>query len=259
MLNTFTVFAALALSAAAGPVHPAPNADTAAVYNFSGWGGNWGNWGEWGNWGSGGDASGVSAFPSASGAASSATATVAASSSAAAPSSAVSSSVAAPSSVASSAEAPSSIASSAASSPSAVSAQVTDDQQAYLDGHNNERAKHGAAALTWSADLASYAQNYGAQCVWEHSGGQYGENLAAGTGLSIADAIQMWNNEAADYDASNPQYSHWTQVVWKGTTEVGCAMTTCGSIAGMDNGNFYVCSYNPPGNYIGEFGENVQP
>ena len=27
----------------------------------------------------------------------------------------------------------------------------------------------------------------------------------------------------------------------------------------LQNASLYVCSYNPPGNYIGEFGENVQP
>lgn len=56
------------------------------------------------------------------------------------------------------------------------------DIQAYLDGHNNVRAKHGAAALTWSDKLAAAAQKWADHCVFEHSGGSlgpYGENLVS--------------------------------------------------------------------------------
>lgn len=46
-------------------------------------------------------------------------------------------------------------------------------------------------------------------CVWEHSGGPYGENLAsdAGGGLGASGAVQMWVDEASRYDPSNPQVS----------------------------------------------------
>ncbi|KAL1669072.1 CAP domain-containing protein, partial [Schizophyllum commune] len=171
---------------------------------------------------------------------------------------------------ASASSAPASQATSApASSASPVAAAVNDDVQQWLDLHNAERAKHGADPLTWSDEVAKYAQDYSAKCVWEHSGGQYGENLAAGPGLTIEGAVNMWNEESKDYDPANPQYSHWTQVVWKGTTQLGCGVTVCPSVAGMDvrptssttlsfrtddhaqNASLYVCSYNPPGNYIG--------
>ena len=39
---------------------------------------------------------------------------------------------------------------------------------------------------------------------------------------------------------------HYTQLVWKNTTEVGCAKVTCG------NQTIWVCNYNPPGNYVGQ-------
>ena len=54
------------------------------------------------------------------------------------------------------------------------------------------------------------------------------ENLAAGGGdFTVTDAINLWTAEVKDYDPQHPTYSHFTQVVWKATTEVGCAVATC--------------------------------
>ena len=54
------------------------------------------------------------------------------------------------------------------------------------------------------------------------------ENLAAGTGqYTVTDGINAWTDEAKDYNPQNPAYSHFTQVVWKGTRELGCAIVTC--------------------------------
>jgi hypothetical protein len=33
-----------------------------------------------------------------------------------------------------------------------------------------------------------------------------------------------------DYDPNNPQPSHFTQVVWKGSQQVGCAVQECSGI-----------------------------
>lgn len=116
-----------------------------------------------------------------------------------------------------------------------------------MTGHNNYRTQYGAPALTWSDSLASTALTWVTGCVFKHSGGQYGgmssdglslatkvltfklaENLAAGTGnYTITDAINDWMSEASSYDPNNPVASHFTQVVWKSTTQVGCATYTC--------------------------------
>ena len=54
------------------------------------------------------------------------------------------------------------------------------------------------------------------------------ENLATGTGAyTVTNAIDDWMSESKDYDPNNPTYSHFTQVVWKSTTELGCAVITC--------------------------------
>ena len=60
---------------------------------------------------------------------------------------------------------------------------------------------------------------------------------------------------SAQYNASNPQPSHFTQVVWKGTTQVGCAVATCNNIFPAKYGpaKYYVCEYYPQGNIIGQF------
>ncbi|KAG7099397.1 hypothetical protein E1B28_001250 [Marasmius oreades] len=139
------------------------------------------------------------------------------------------------------------------------------DIQTYLSAHNSIRAQHGAADLTWSDDAANKAQTWANNCNFEHSGGKlgaFGENLAAGTGGSygITAAIKSWTDEVKDYKASNPVASHFTQVVWKATTQVGCAVTSCDGIfdASFGPAKFYVCEYFPQGNVIGKFDTNVQ-
>ncbi|KAF6766373.1 PR-1-like protein [Ephemerocybe angulata] len=135
------------------------------------------------------------------------------------------------------------------------------DIQAYLDAHNSVRRNHGAADLTWSDSLAAAAQKWANNCQFKHSGGSlgaFGENLSAGTNMDIAGAVKLWADEAPQYDPSNPQFSHFTQVVWKSTTQVGCAVQTCTGIFGDTPAKFFVCEYNPAGNVGGRFAENVQ-
>ncbi|KAI5122586.1 hypothetical protein M0805_004802 [Coniferiporia weirii] len=133
------------------------------------------------------------------------------------------------------------------------------DIATYLSTHNTVRAQHGASPLSWNDTLADAAQKWANGCVFQHSGGTlgpFGENLAAGTGsYSITDAVQSWTNEASEYDPSNPVPSHFTQVVWKATTQVGCAVQTCSGIFAASYGpaQYYVCEYFPQGNVIGAF------
>ncbi|KAI0322084.1 PR-1-like protein [Amylostereum chailletii] len=138
------------------------------------------------------------------------------------------------------------------------------EQQQYLSAHNSFRAQHGAAPLTWNANLGSKAQQWANRCVFQHSGGSlgpYGENLAAGTGsFPISAAIKLWTDESSSYNPSNPQPSHFTQVVWKSSTELGCAVAQCPNLLGDGQvAAFYVCEYSPAGNVIGQFPQNVQP
>jgi hypothetical protein len=103
----------------------------------------------------------------------------------------------------------------------------------------------------------------------------HGENLSYGipsrTGL---EAIDGWYCEGDDYDYNNPKLvfgtmhgcgkvgnpngvnGHFTQVVWKSTTKLGCAKNTC-SLGGV-SGTLWACEYDPPGNDPSVVGQNVQ-
>lgn len=55
------------------------------------------------------------------------------------------------------------------------------------------------------------------------------------------------------------EWGHFTQIVWKSTKEVGCFTYTCDYLdtAKASNSPFTVCNYSPPGNYGGEYADNV--
>ncbi|KAG8828583.1 hypothetical protein FRC17_007489, partial [Serendipita sp. 399] len=138
---------------------------------------------------------------------------------------------------------------------------VSGDRQQYLDAHNSARALHGANPVTWSDQLEGFAQEWANNCQFKHSGGKFGrvgENLAAGTGTyTIPEMVNDWVVEVKDYRASNPVASHFTQVVWKATTQIGCAKATCNGIFSAP-ATYYVCEYLEAGNVIGNFAANVQ-
>ncbi|HWU88348.1 MAG TPA: CAP domain-containing protein, partial [Kofleriaceae bacterium] len=130
--------------------------------------------------------------------------------------------------------------------------------------HNQVRAKHCATPLQWSPQLAQVAQQWANSlrdqgCKFGHSGGRYGENLAAGTSgtLDGQSVTGMWYDEVKQYAFPDGGFSmqtgHFTQVVWRESTQLGCAVSTC---RGMD---IWVCEYDPPGNVQGMFRQNVQP
>jgi uncharacterized protein YkwD len=136
--------------------------------------------------------------------------------------------------------------------------------QRFVAAHNAARAKHCAAPLAWSPKLAAVAQKWADTlkakgCAFGHSGGQYGENLAAGTdgALDPEGVVAMWYDEIAKYKFPNGGFSmttgHFTQVVWRGTTQVGCGHTEC------KGNDIWVCNYDPAGNWDGQYRDNVLP
>jgi glioma pathogenesis-related protein 2 len=140
----------------------------------------------------------------------------------------------------------------------AQATNLTTFRQEALDTHNQLRAKHGAPPMKLSNALNQkaqrWAQNLARLGKLQHSGP--GENLYWSTADASGNAVvQNWYDEVKDYNYNKPVFSmntgHFTQVVWKGSGELGC-----GKAKGT-KGYYVVCSYNPPGNMQGAFGANV--
>lgn len=132
--------------------------------------------------------------------------------------------------------------------------------------HNNARDNVNPPAatpiphLTWSSDIEAVAQAWANGCKFEHSMGEYGENLYANSGSTATpqEVVDSWVSEVNDYNYAANSCSnvcgHYTQVVWADTQRLGCAMKTCteNSPFGSGSWDLWVCNYDPPGNYVGE-------
>ena len=141
------------------------------------------------------------------------------------------------------------------------------EAQALLAQHNGYRAKHCVPRLSWSNQLAAEAQGWANGCKADgdgkflHSATSDGESLAWGKGLSASGAVDFWYSEINNYDFDAPRVDastgHFTQLVWRDSSQVGCAVNVCGSR------NYWVCRYSPPGNFNvdspGELERNVPP
>jgi uncharacterized protein YkwD len=124
------------------------------------------------------------------------------------------------------------------------------------------RAQHCARPLAWSPALAATAQEWAnslrdASCAFEHSQTAYGENLAAGTRLTGENAVELWYAESEKYSYKKQGFSaatgHFTQVVWAGSRNLGCGFSECNGM------RLWVCHYDPPGNVLSLFPDNVSP
>ncbi len=143
--------------------------------------------------------------------------------------------------------------------------QLSATAQTWLDAHNKYRRLHKVADLKWSDKLAKSAQAFADTCPQGHSSTNYGENLAWGNWADKVNVpVDKWYTleEPKHNYASNEfstQSGHFAQLVWKNTTEVGCAYKQGCQFQAMKNGSAYVCLYNPAGNVIGDFTKNVLP
>jgi uncharacterized protein YkwD len=117
--------------------------------------------------------------------------------------------------------------------------------------------------LSWSSELAAVAQAHADKCVFRHSANGYGENLfATSSGASPApeDVVGSWIGEADSYDLASNACSgatcgHYTQVVWADSLRLGCGIASCADGSPFEGGSawqFWVCTYDPPGNFVGQ-------
>jgi pathogenesis-related protein 1 len=159
-------------------------------------------------------------------------------------------------------------------SAAATSGLTTQDRDTVLTAHNNARKNDvpgntgsPLANLEWDDGLSTASQTYAENLAKTKCGsiahddnrGDVGENLSQGSATdasappqSGADAVAAWVTEKADYTyASNTcapgkACGHYTQVVWRDTTKVGCGRATC--TAGEMINTVWVCRYSPAGN-----------
>ena len=142
--------------------------------------------------------------------------------------------------------------------------QGADFENTILDIHNQERAAVNVPALSWSNSLASNAQSWANQLLaegkFEHSSDtSYGENIAQLSRINpnpnvidLSKMVQTWVDEKNFYNGQPitidnfMQFGHYTQMVWKSTTEVGCGM------ASDTDKDILVCQYTPSGNQVGQ-------
>jgi hypothetical protein len=140
------------------------------------------------------------------------------------------------------------------------------DMTGMTAAHNAARAAVDPPAspalpnMQWVSTIAAKAQSYSAKCNFAHSGASgLGENIYASTGATTpAGVVASWVSEKKYYDYSNSSCSkvcgHYTQVVWRDSTQLGCGHTTCASNSPFGSGKWelWVCNYQPPGNWVGQ-------
>lgn len=131
--------------------------------------------------------------------------------------------------------------------------------------HNFHRRNHGTPALKWNENIAKFAQEWAEklaqqEIMYHRKQNEYGENIywCSGYEFNPASAVDAWYDEIKYYNYSNPVISsatgHFTQVVWAGSTELGC-----GVAKSKRGGTYFVCNYNPPGNHVRRIDRNVYP
>ena len=138
--------------------------------------------------------------------------------------------------------------------------------QRVLAAHNRYRAEAGVPPLTWDPALAAGAAAYGpalaasGQLVHSPRATRPGiaENLWMGTAWAYTPEAMVgsWGAERAQFRAGIfPAVSttgnwldvaHYTQMIWRGTTRVGCALHR------ERMQDYLICRYSPSGNRDGQ-------
>lgn len=124
--------------------------------------------------------------------------------------------------------------------------------------HNYLRYLHGSPALKLSDTLCQISQKLADYLIKK---AQYGENTYCiistdpNRKISGDEAVLSWYNEAERHnfskDPTDGSTKNFSQLVWKNSKELGVGLAI------KDNRTVIVANYDPPGNIIGEFVENV--
>jgi pathogenesis-related protein 1 len=140
-----------------------------------------------------------------------------------------------------------------------VAANVGDSMaKEMISAHNFYRGRVGTPRLAWSNDLAARAHDWATRLIENgmyapRRDGLFGENLfeISGGSANPFRVVSAWVSESANYNhvtnSCTARCGHYTQVVWRSTKLVGCA------VARNTAREVWVCDYAPHGNTIGEW------
>jgi hypothetical protein len=144
--------------------------------------------------------------------------------------------------------------------------QVNPFARALLEEHNRARDDAGVPRLAWSGKLAREAQAWAevlaregrmrhasqqergnaGENLWMGSVGYYGPERMIG---AFVDEKRHYRHAAFPNVSRTGKWQdvgHYTQVVWRTTSEVGCA------VARGAKDDFLVCRYWPAGDWVGQ-------
>jgi pathogenesis-related protein 1 len=127
--------------------------------------------------------------------------------------------------------------------------------------HNRARAAENAGLppMTWDPEIARVAATWAATCTPSdqvpglpaHNPnpstakyGRLGENIAGSP--DVAQCMDLWMNEKQFYNhttgvCSGQTCGHYTQIVWRTATKLGCAVSNCPNLR---FGNSIICNFS---------------
>ena len=135
--------------------------------------------------------------------------------------------------------------------------------------HNEERKKNDSEELKLNEDLNSLALEYSENIKSNPEKIKkfkyinifkeliVGENIAYSKTKEPKKIFETWLNKDKNYETNSNKFlkanAHYTQIIWKNTKEIGISIS-------HDKENNRYCTvilYNPPGNTLGSFHENI--
>jgi hypothetical protein len=130
------------------------------------------------------------------------------------------------------------------------STQLTseDDNDIVITYNRVRKAVGITEDLQWTDEIArsgKYTQKYGENLYW-----------ISGSTESGAGAVSAWASEKENYkyetNSCSGMCGHYTQIVWRDTKFVDCAIASCcqdGPYGHIGYTQLWVCNYHPAGNY----------
>uniref|UniRef100_A0A7M5VCG7 SCP domain-containing protein n=2 Tax=Clytia hemisphaerica TaxID=252671 RepID=A0A7M5VCG7_9CNID len=115
-------------------------------------------------------------------------------------------------------------------------------------------------AKEWAENMLETGMRHSSQEERKNAGENlyYDAGTASVGGTPCQRASDSWYREALRYNFNTGKGSgvlHFTQMVWKSTTKVGCGVSK-GQVRGMET-TYVCCRYQPAGNMIGSETKNV--